>query len=95
MKPFIAMKIFYIMMAISAIMLSECGTPKGGDHTHDANGAHPSSEATHTHDDGTVHDDHTDSTDHHQEEFKVEGDSTIVKKQPEHGHSHDDGSHRH
>lgn len=54
---------------------------------------------THIHDDGSVHDAHTEETKNAapQESFQVEADSTA--KQPEtkddHGHDHSDPNHKH
>ncbi len=48
------------------------------------------SEGTHTHDDGSVHVDHADTT--KQEENKMAGDSTLQESPQDttaHGHSHD------
>ncbi len=48
------------------------------------------SEGTHTHDDGSVHADHADTT--KQEEVKIVGDSTKQESPKDtlaHGHSHD------
>lgn len=89
------MKIILFTVAMAAMMLAECGSPRNAEHSHDADSTHQHTQDTHTHDDGSVHENHADSTDHHQEEFKVEGDSSAVKKDQEHGHSHDDGSHSH
>ncbi len=54
-----------------------------------ANDKQSHSDETHVHDDGSMHENHADTTHHHQEEFEVGSDSTEVE------HSHDDGSHSH
>jgi hypothetical protein len=71
------MKQLLFPIAFAALFAISCAN----DNTH-------SDDATHMHDDGSVHENHADST-HDQEEFEVDGDSTEV------GHSHDDGSHSH
>lgn len=71
------MKPFFFPLAFVALFAISC-----------ANDNQSHSNDTHMHDDGSVHENHADST-HHQEEFEVAGDSTAV------GHSHDDGSHSH
>ncbi len=72
------MKQILLPIALVAMFSLACANDK---HSH-------SDDTTHVHDDGSMHENHADST-HHQEEFEVAGDSTEV------GHSHDDGSHSH
>ncbi len=50
--------------------------------------------ATHTHEDGSTHQNH-DTIEHHQEEFQAQTDSTVASE-AKHEHSHgDDHSHSH
>lgn len=81
-------------MAIIALLFAGCGNETTQEHAHDSEGNHINTEGVHEHEDGSVHGDHHDA-EHHQEEFKVSGDSSAVKTEEEHGHSHDDGSHKH
>lgn len=80
-----------LSLAIAALLFAGCGNKKSNEHSHDGD-AHE--HTTGTHEDGSVHEDHQDA-EHHQEEFKVESDSSSVKTEKEHGHSHEDGSHKH
>ncbi len=64
------MKNSILVLATATLFIVGCGS--GADHAHDEHGNHP--EGTHTHEDGTVHEDHEES-DLKQEEFIVEPDS--------------------
>jgi hypothetical protein len=86
------MKKSMLTAAILALFFAGCTNNKSNEHSHDGD-AHNHAKGTHVHEDGSVHEDH--DSEHHQEEFKVEGDSAAIKKEAEHGHSHDDGSHEH
>ncbi len=81
-----------------AIVFAGCGENKSNAHDHDSNGNHINTENVHQHEDGSVHENHTDS-DHTQEEFKVNTDTSIIKKDSTDikakEHSHKDGSHKH
>jgi uncharacterized lipoprotein YehR (DUF1307 family) len=87
------MKNSIIVLAVTALLFAGCDNKKSSGHEHDSNGNHTNTESVHEHKDGSVHKDHQDA-EHTQEEFKVESDSTSVKKE-EHNHSHEDGSHKH
>ncbi|MDP3398445.1 MAG: hypothetical protein Q8S23_04800 [Bacteroidales bacterium] len=56
-------------------------------------------EGTHVHDDGSVHESHTDETKSTtpQESFQVEADTTVTQpeKKDDHGHDHSDPNHKH
>ncbi len=82
------MKNTIILFAVAALLFSGCGK-KSQEHAHDGEDAHEHAADTHQHEDGSVHNDHKDG-EHSQEEFKV--DSTTIK---EHGHSHEDSTHKH
>lgn len=82
-----------LSFAIIALLLTGCGNKKNSEHNHGGD-SHGHSSGTHVHEDGSVHDDHEDA-EHHQEEFKVGGDSSALKNKEEHGHSHESGSHQH
>lgn len=84
------MKNSIILFAIAALLFAACGN-KSQEHAHDGEDAHEHAADTHEHEDGSVHDDHEDG-EHSQEEFKV--DSTTIKVE-EHGHSHEDSTHKH
>lgn len=82
-------KIAFILIAILSIGLSSCGNSTG------------KKQNTHTHDDGSTHEEHTTETvaPTSQESFKVEADSTTAKEvaKPEkkaHDHS-DETGHKH
>lgn len=79
------MKKTFILAAFATLTLIACNN-KSEDN---AEGKQPKTEATHAHDDGSVHDDHDSDTIVEQEQFKVEKDST------DHGHAHEDSSHKH
>jgi putative ABC transport system permease protein len=87
---------YILSLAIAALLVAGCGNKKSNEHSHDGEAAHEHTEGMHKHEDGSVHEDHHDA-EHHQEEFKVESDSSAVneEKELEHGHSHEDGSHKH
>jgi PBP1b-binding outer membrane lipoprotein LpoB len=87
------MKKYIFSLAIAALLFSGCGDKKSNEHSHEGD-AHEHTTGTHEHEDGSVHTDHQDA-EHHQEEFKVGSDTTTVKTEKEHGHSHEDGSHKH
>ena len=87
------MKNSIIILALTAFLFAGCDNKKSNGHEHDSNGNHTNTESTHEHEDGSVHKDHQDA-EHTQEEFKVKSDSTSNKME-EHGHSHEDGSHKH
>lgn len=71
------MKHIFIFLALTVFTIAGCRNPKSQD-------------STHTHDDGSIHQNHDDTT-HHQQEFKVETDTS------KHSHDHDDkkGEHKH
>lgn len=85
---------YLLTLATVALLFAGCGNKKNNEHAHDSEGNHPNTESVHEHDNGSVHKDHKDA-EHHQEEFKVKSDSSVVKTEKENGHSHDDGSHKH
>ena len=66
-----------LSLAIAALLFAGCGNKKSNEHSHDGD-AHEHTTGTHEHEDGSVHEDHQDA-EHHQEEFKVESDSSAVK----------------
>ncbi|AZB17245.1 hypothetical protein EG352_05405 [Chryseobacterium indologenes] len=80
-----------IIAAFAALTLTACNNSNKSEenHEHNADGSHPKTEGTHTHDDGSVHNDHEADTTVKQEQFKVEQDSTA------HGHDHSDLNHKH
>lgn len=88
------MKKSILTVAVIAILFAACGNNTSNEHSHDGEASHQHTKGTHTHEDGSVHEDHAEG-EHHQEEFKVELDSAALQKENEHGHSHDDGSHKH
>ncbi|OJV38816.1 MAG: hypothetical protein BGO33_13380 [Bacteroidia bacterium 43-41] len=56
-----------------------------------------SAQNTHTHEDGTVHEEHaTDQAVPQQETFKVEADTAVIERDTtQHSHSHDGHTHSH
>lgn len=83
-----------IILFISILLLlSACTGKSDNNDNQNSTENHSTTEGVHVHDDGTVHQNHED-TEHNQEEFKVDGDSTPIKKE-ETEHSHADGSHQH
>lgn len=84
---------YILSLAIAALLFAGCGEKKSNEHYHDGD-AHEHTTGTHEHEEGSIHEDHQDAV-HLQEEFKVENDSSAVKTEKEHGHSHEDGSHKH
>lgn len=85
---------YILSLAMVALLFASCKENKTDDHAHDSEGNHTNTESVHEHKDGSVHKDHQD-TEHHQEEFKVESDSSTETTENEHGHSHEDGNHKH
>lgn len=85
---------YIVSLAVAAVLFAGCGNKKSNEHSHDSEGNHTNTESVHEHEDGSVHEDHQDA-EHHQEEFKVESDTSAVKNAEEHGHSHEDGNHKH
>lgn len=81
-------------MAIVALLFAGCGNKKSNEHSHDSEGNHTHTKGVHEHEDGSVHEDHDDA-EHHQEEFKVESDSSALPTEKEHGLSLEDGGHQH
>ena len=88
-------------LAIVSLLFAGCGNNKNNDHSHDSEGNHITTESVHEHEDGSIHEDHQDS-EHHQEEFKVNSDSSSVKNdssavttEDAHDHSHEGASHQH
>lgn len=81
-------KSFAIIVAFATLTLFACNNNSGEKHEHNPDGSHPATEGTHTHDDGSVHQDHADTT-VNQEQFKV-GEDTAA-----HGHDHSDPNHKH
>lgn len=81
-------------MAVIAIVFAGCSTNNNYEHQHNSDGSHIDSEKVHKHEDGSTHQDHQ-GAEHHQEEFKVESDSTILQQDTDGGHSHEDGNHQH
>ena len=91
------MKNSIIVLAITALLFAGCDTKDsyGHGHEHDSEGGHTKSESVHKHSGGLVHEDHKDN-EHTQEEFKVNTDSSHIEVEEQgHGHSHEDGSHKH
>lgn len=82
----ITMRKTFIIATFATITLIACNNNKS---EVNADGKQPKTEATHAHDDGSVHNDHDSDTIGEQEQFKVEKDST------DHGHAHEDSSHKH
>lgn len=80
-------------MAVIAIVFAGCNTNNNNEHQHNSDGSHIDSEKV-QHEDGSTHQDHQ-GAEHHQEEFQVETDSTILNQDTEHRHSHKDGNHQH
>lgn len=78
------------LMVLLFLGLTSCG-----------GGIKKNSDGTHTHDDGSLHQDHaTEASPAEQESFKVEADSTVTTANPahdhDHGHDHGDGkTHKH
>jgi PBP1b-binding outer membrane lipoprotein LpoB len=85
---------YILSLAIAALLFAGCGNKNSNEHAHDSEGNHINTENVHEHEDGSVHENHQDA-EHHQEDFKVESDTTAVKTEKEHGHSHEDESHNH
>jgi hypothetical protein len=75
------MKHIFVFLAFTIFAIAGCRNPKNTENSHDA---------THTHDDGSVHQNHEDTT-HQQQEFKVDADTS------KHSHDHDDknADHKH
>lgn len=88
------MKKTIVSIAIIALLFAACRENKNDEHSHDSEGNHTNTESVHEHEDGSLHEDHQDA-EHHQEEFMVNSDSTSVKTENDHGHTHDDVSHKH
>lgn len=86
------MKKSILTVAVAALLFAACSNNKNKEHSQDGD-EHNHAKGTHVHEDGSVHEDH--ATEHHQEEFKLDGDSAAIIKELENGHSHDDGSHDH
>jgi PBP1b-binding outer membrane lipoprotein LpoB len=82
------MKKSILSLAIVALLFAGCSNKKSNEHSHDSEGNHTNTESVHE------HEDHQD-VEHHQEEFKVASDTSAVKNAEEHGHSHEDGNHKH
>jgi hypothetical protein len=87
------MKKSIISMAFIAFVFAGCNTNNNNEHQHNSDGSHIDSKKVHQHEDGSTH--HHQGVEHHQEEFKVETDSTILNQDTEDGHSHKDGNHQH
>ena len=86
------------LLVILALFFAGCGDKKSNAHEHDNDGNHINTESTHEHEDGSVHENHTDH-EHTQEEFKINGDTSAIKSDSatvkSKAHSHKDGSHKH
>jgi uncharacterized protein YcfL len=80
------MKKSLIVISVTALMLSACSGNQRNEHGH--------SHDTHTHDDGTVHQNH-DAEEPKQEEFSVSDDTLSKSNQPETEHTHDGHEHPH
>lgn len=83
------MKRSLFIAVFAALTFIACNNKPEEHHEHNADGSHPETEGAHTHDDGSVHNDHGTDTTVKQEEFKVEQDSAT------HGHDHSDPNHKH
>jgi len=67
------MKKSILSLAIVALLFAGCSDKKNNEHSHDGE-AHEHTTGTHEHEDGSTHE-------HHQEEFKVENDSTSINNE--------------
>ena len=84
-----------MIVAFALLTFVVCNNNKSTEnHEHNADGKATLQRGTHTHDDGSVHNDHAEEV--KQETFKAGQDSTKVehKNETEHGHDHSDPNHK-
>lgn len=77
------MKKYFIALSILAVLFSACSNNQTNDNN------------THVHDDGSVHENHSQDTLVKQEEFTAPTDSTVINTEPAHEHTHDGHEHPH
>jgi ABC-type enterochelin transport system substrate-binding protein len=89
------MKKTFISMAVAAILLAGCGNNKNNHQSHSSHN-HEGTSNAHTHEDGSVHDDHQTS-EAPQETFKiVPNDSSVrTKNEVDHHHNSTGNQHKH
>ncbi len=79
------MKKSCLVYIAAILLLAACKEkPSNESHEHNADGSHPAK--THTHEDGTVHEPHSDTV--HQEEFRVGKDSLTKESGASSKHKH-------
>lgn len=80
------MRNYLLIPALASIIFTGCTNKNADNHEHN-------DQATHEHEDGTMHHNHEEG-DFKQEEFKIDSNAQN-SDQEKTTHSHDDGSHQH